>query len=289
MPDPLPGLRHRAGPQKEGDADIRCPNTRSCPAQLRERLFHLAGRGAFDIEVLGYEAAIALLEAGLVTDEGDLFALTAEDLAAAGRSSPRKDGELAANARQAAGQPGGGQDSGRCGGCWSRCRSGTSARPRPGRWPASSARSTRSRAASAEQLAAVDGVGPTIAESVVDWFDGGLAPRDRRQVARGRGALEEERRRRPGPKPLAGLTVVVTGSLDELQPGRGGRGDRQPRRQGQPARCRRRPPSWWSGDTPGSKYDKAVELKVPILDEAGFSPAGRDRRPPPTVAQIGEE
>ena len=61
--DALPGVRHAAGPAKEGDVDIRCPNTRSCPAQLRERLFHLAGRGAFDIEVLGYEAAVALLEA----------------------------------------------------------------------------------------------------------------------------------------------------------------------------------------------------------------------------------
>src|SRR3712207_3871611 len=69
-------LRH----EKEGDADIRCPNQRSCPAQLRERIFHVAGRGAFDIEVLGYEAAIALLQAGVVHDEGDLFALTEEDL-----------------------------------------------------------------------------------------------------------------------------------------------------------------------------------------------------------------
>ena len=68
------------GPEKEGDADIRCPNTRSCPAQLRERLFHVAGRGAFDIEGLGYKAAIALLECELVHDEGDLFALDADDL-----------------------------------------------------------------------------------------------------------------------------------------------------------------------------------------------------------------
>src|SRR6266581_4276487 len=63
------------------EVDWRCQNTRSCPAQLRERLFHLAGRGAFDIEVLGYEAASALLDAGLVSDEGDLFTLTAGKLA----------------------------------------------------------------------------------------------------------------------------------------------------------------------------------------------------------------
>src|SRR5262249_58358520 len=67
--------------EKEADVDIRCPNTRSCPAQLRERLFHLAGRGAFDIEVLGYESGNALLDAGLVEDEGDVFALTPDPLA----------------------------------------------------------------------------------------------------------------------------------------------------------------------------------------------------------------
>ncbi len=61
--------------------DWRCPNTRSCPAQLRERLFHLASRGALDIEVLGYESVVALLDSGLVADEGDLFSLTAEALA----------------------------------------------------------------------------------------------------------------------------------------------------------------------------------------------------------------
>ena len=44
-------------------------------AQLRERVFHVAGRGAFDIEVLGYEAAIALLQSGVIADEGDLFEL----------------------------------------------------------------------------------------------------------------------------------------------------------------------------------------------------------------------
>src|SRR5215469_6793113 len=67
--------------REDGGVDWRCPNARSCPAQLRERLFHLAGRGAFDIEVLGYEAASALLDCGLVTDEGDLFGLTAAKLA----------------------------------------------------------------------------------------------------------------------------------------------------------------------------------------------------------------
>src|SRR5690606_34130469 len=80
MPTHCPECGTQLAYEKEGDVDIRCPNARSCPAQLRERLFHLAGRGAFDIEVLGYEAAGALLRSGVIADEGDVFDLTEEDL-----------------------------------------------------------------------------------------------------------------------------------------------------------------------------------------------------------------
>src|SRR5262249_30871429 len=73
MPTHCPECGSPLAPAKEGDADIRCPNARSCPAQLRERVFHVAGRGALDIEVLGYEAAIALLKAGVIADESELF------------------------------------------------------------------------------------------------------------------------------------------------------------------------------------------------------------------------
>ena len=62
MPTECPACGTPLAPGKEGDVDIRCPNSRSCPAQLRERVFHLAGRGAFDIEALGWEAAIALTQ-----------------------------------------------------------------------------------------------------------------------------------------------------------------------------------------------------------------------------------
>ena len=64
MPTHCPECDTELRPEKEGDADLRCPNSRSCPAQLRERLFHLASRQALDIEVLGYQAAQALLDAG---------------------------------------------------------------------------------------------------------------------------------------------------------------------------------------------------------------------------------
>src|SRR3712207_1150598 len=96
MPTHCPECGTELRPEREGDADIRCPNARSCPAQLRERVFHVAGRGAFDIGVLGYEAAIALLQSGLLQDEGDVFFLDEEGLQ---RSAfvTKKDGTLSAN------------------------------------------------------------------------------------------------------------------------------------------------------------------------------------------------
>ena len=80
MPTACPDCGTALRPEKEGDKDIRCPNARSCPAQMRERLFHVASRGALDIEGLGYKAAVALLDCGLVQDEGDLFLLEPADL-----------------------------------------------------------------------------------------------------------------------------------------------------------------------------------------------------------------
>src|SRR6478609_636847 len=85
--------------REEDEVDWRCPNTRSCPAQLRERLFHLAGRGAFDIEVLGYEAATALLTSGVLHDEGDVFSLTEDDLLRV-ELFRTKAGALSANGRK---------------------------------------------------------------------------------------------------------------------------------------------------------------------------------------------
>jgi DNA ligase (NAD+) len=142
MPTECPSCGTPLAPAREGDVDLRCPNTRSCPSQLRERIFSMAGRGAFDIEGLGFEAADALLSDGLVEDEGDVFLLTEADLE---RSAffTRKTGGLTANAGKllanlevAKRRPLCGSSSG--------CPSGTWARPRRASWPGSSARWTRS-------------------------------------------------------------------------------------------------------------------------------------------------
>jgi DNA ligase (NAD+) len=268
MPTHCPECGTELRPQKEGDADLRCPNSRSCPAQLRERLFHVAGRGAFDIEVLGYEAAVALLKAGLVTDEGDLFSLTAADLARA-PFFRRKDGELAANARKLLDNLEAAKDRP----LW-RVLVALSIRhvgPTAAQVLAAEFASLQAIAeATPEQLAAVEGVGMTIAESIREWFSVDW----HREIVTKWGAagvrLEEERVIDTSPKPLAGLAVVVTGSLenysrDEAAAAITSRGGKAA------GGVSKKTAFVVVGDTPGSKYAKAVELKVPILDEDGFT------------------
>ena len=184
MPTHCPECGTELG-RPEGEVDVRCPNTAACPAQLRESVFHFAGRGALDIDGLGYETAIALLPAGRLQDVGDVFSLTRGVVRGAARLR-RQEGRAdpAPGSRPPA--------TGRCGGCSSGCRSGTSARPRRRTSPGTSARSTRSWRRSPEELAAVEGVGPVVAQALADWFADRPAPRHRRAAARRRGA----RRRR---------------------------------------------------------------------------------------------
>jgi DNA ligase (NAD+) len=259
--------------RQEGEVDWRCPNTRSCPAQLRERLFHLAGRGALDIEVLGYEAAVALLDSGLVTDEGDLFGLTAEALAA----SPffvSKQGTLTVNAvkllhnlEEARARP-----------LW-RILVALSIRhvgPTAAQALAAAFGSVDAiAAASAEALTAVADVGPTIAGSVREWFgvDWHVAIVDKWRAA---GVQLAQAGWTPPPPaddaaaaPLAGVTVVITGTLAgrtreeaaEAVQARGGKVS---------GSVSKRTRFVVAGENAGSKLDKAVTLGVPVLDESGL-------------------
>ena len=255
--------------REEGEVDWRCPNTRGCPAQLRERLFYLAGRGAFDIEVLGYEAVSALLDCGLVADEGDVFALTEERLA----TCPFfvvKQGTLSANAARLLGNL-------------------AEARTRP-LWRILVALSIRHvgptaaralaaefgsldaiEAASVDALAAVDGVGPTIAASLRDWF---AEDWHRAIVAKWRDAgvrLED-----PGFDPsraaarlLAGVTVVITGTLPGFSRDEAGEAVRAAGGK-VTSSVSKKTDFVVAGENAGSKYDKAVELGIPILDEPAF-------------------
>ena len=257
--------------REEGEVDWRCPNTASCPAQLRERLFHLAGRGAFDIEVLGYEAAVALLDSGLLTDEGDLFGLTEESLA----TSPffvSKQGTLTVNAVKL-------------------LRNLEEARRRP-LWRILVALSIRHvgptaaralavafgsvdaiAAAPPEALTAVADVGPTIAKSVQDWFAVDWHAQIVDKWRRSGVQLAQEGWIAPPPgEPaglLAGITVVLTGTMagrtreeaaaavEEL----GGKVS---------ASVSKKTRFVVAGENAGSKLDKAHALGVPVLDESGL-------------------
>jgi len=286
MPTHCPECGTLLAPAKEGDVDIRCPNARSCPAQLRERVFHIAGRGALDIEGLGYEAAVALLKAGVIADEGELFDLTADDLLKAdffrtkNGALSANGGRLLKNLQQAKDRP-----------LWRilvalsiRHVGPTAARALAAAFGSLEAIMTADQA----QLADVEGVGPTIAAALREWFD---VDWHRAIVEKWRAAgvaMADERDTGIEPT-LAGLTIVVTGSLtgfsrDEAKEAILARG-------GKAAGSVSKKTSYVvAGDAPGSKYDKAVELGVPILDEDGFRalladgppPAGQpDATPPP--------
>ncbi|BBX21958.1 DNA ligase A [Mycolicibacter terrae] len=266
MPTHCPECGTLLARAKEADVDIRCPNSRSCPAQLRERVFHVAGRGAFDIEALGYEAATALLSAGVISDEGDLFTLTEDDLLRT-ELFTTKGGALSKNGRQlltnldkAKSQP-----------LW-RVLVALSIRhvgPTAARALATEFGSLEAiTAASTEQLAAVEGVGPTIAAAVTEWFDVDWhrAIVDKWRAA---GVRMADERDESIERTLEGLSIVVTGSLtgfsrDEAKEAIIARGGRAA------GSVSKKTAYVVAGDAPGSKYDKAVELGVPVLDEDGF-------------------
>ncbi|MBO0896508.1 NAD-dependent DNA ligase LigA [Arthrobacter sunyaminii] len=294
MPTHCPSCGTELKPAKEGDVDIRCPNARSCPSQLRERVFHLAGRGAFDIEALGWEAAIALTQPSEpqippLTSEAGLFDLKVEDLADVrierpkrvkgvvdgtelvpyfySKGTAKKPSEPTATTRKlftelekAKTQP-----------LW-RVLVALSIRhvgPTAARALATAFGSMDAiRAASEEQLAHVDGVGPTIAAALTEWFaeDWHREIVDRWAAA---GVRMADERDETMPRTLEGMTIVVTGTLpnfsrDEAKEAiitRGGKAS---------GSISKKTDYLVAGENAGTKLDKAESLGVPVLDEDGF-------------------
>jgi DNA ligase (NAD+) len=297
MPTRCPDCGTELAAQRQGDKDIRCPNSRYCPAQLRERLFALASRGALDIEALGWEGAIALLATNVLADEGDLFTLTAAQVAQAPlytRAPSKKErdagagakvlsangAKLIANLEQARSQP-----------LWRvlvalsiRHVGPTAARALAGQLSSMDAIC----AASLEELAGVEGVGPVIAEAVQEWF----AVDWHRQILRkwaAAGVRMADEVDQSRPKTLAGLTIVVTGSLEgfsrdqvkEAIVSRGGKAA---------ATVSRKTDYVVAGDNAGSKKTKAIELGLRVLDEAGFRALLKTGEPmPETEATRGPD
>lgn len=282
MPTECPSCHTPLAEQKEGDKDLRCPNHRDCPAQVTERVFHVAGRGAFDIEGLGYEAAVALLEKdpetgeSVIRNEGDIFDLDADRLRRSPlfTRAPRKDEDgpqlsangqkLLANLDKAKQQP-----------LW-RVLVALSIRhvgPSAARALADTFGSMDAiRAAGLAELAAAEGVGPTIAESVRDWFDAEPDAGWHHQIVdrwAAAGVRMADERAEVGEQTLAGLSIVVTGSLVDFS--RDGAKEAILARGGKAtASVSKKTDYVVVGDSPGSKADKAEQLGVPILDEDGF-------------------
>ncbi len=271
MPTHCPSCGTELAPAKEGDVDIRCPNQRSCPSQLRERVFHVASRGALDVEGLGFKAAMALLDEGVVTDEGDVFLLDAEALR--GSTFFTRDGGsegrvLTANAVKLLTE----LETAKTRPLW-RVIVALSIRHVGPTAAQALARELgdldRIAAASVDELSAVEGVGPIIAEAVVDWF----AVDWHREVVdkwRRAGVRLSEDRVESGPRPLDGLTVVITGTIEGWS--RDGATEAVQELGGKVSGSVSKKTDFVVvGDNPGSKYDKAVALGRPVLDATGFA------------------
>lgn len=275
MPTDCPECGSELAAASEGDVDIRCPNTRSCPAQLRERLFYIGSRSALDIDVLGYESANALLESGAIADEGDLFDLNKKDLGKI-EFFCKKDGTLSATAEK-----------------FLIALDGAKERPL---WRVLVALSIRHvgptaataladhfgsmesiRSATVEELAEVDGVGSIIAESIIEWFSVGWHRKIVEKWTKA-GVRMDIVRARSGKQTLAGLTIVATGSLvnftrdsfTEAITSHGGKAS---------SSVSKKTDFVVAGEGAGSKLEKAEELGVRVLNEAEFATlleSGRD-------------
>ena len=266
MPDKCPDCGTKLVEQSEGDVDLRCPNAQSCPAQLRERLYYIGSRAALDIDVLGYEAANALLDARIIKDESELFDLTTEKL----MTSPfftKKDGTAGANVKKildaletAKSRP-----------LW-RVIVSLSIRhvgPTAAQALANSFKSIEAISkATSDQLSEVDGVGGVIADSIVDWFKVDWHKNIVKSWAKA-GVMTELVESSNLPQTLAGLTFVVTGSLEtftrdginEVIMAHGGKSS---------SSVSKKTDYVLVGSEPGSKAKKAEELGVAIIDEAKF-------------------
>jgi DNA ligase (NAD+) len=273
MPTECPACGTTLVQEKEGDKDLRCPNHQHCPAQVRERVFHVAGRGAFDIEGLGYEAAVALLEAGVIQNEGDVFDLDADKLRRTPlftRAPKKSEGDqpmLSANGQRLVEN----LDKAKQAPLW-RVLVALSIRhvgPTAARALATEFGSMEAiRAATEQQLASAEGVGPTIAEAVVAWFavDWHRAIVDTWEAA---GVTMADERDESTPRTLEGKTVVVTGSLVDFS--RDGAKEAILSRGGKASSSVSKKTDYVVvGESPGSKAEKAEQLGVPVLDEAGF-------------------
>ena len=266
MPTHCPECGEQLRAMSQGDVDIRCPNTQSCPAQLRERIYYIGSRAALDIDVLGYEAAIALLDAKIIKDESDLFDLTAKKLVTS-TFFTKKDGTPAANVDKLLAA----LEDAKTRPLW-RTLVALSIRhvgPTAAQGLATALGSVKAISeASAEELADIDGVGQIIAESIVEWF-GVKWHQEIIKKWEKAGVCMVVQQTEQLPQTLAGLTFVVTGGLESFT--RDGISETITAHGGKPSSSVSKKTDYvLVGSDPGSKLAKAQELGVPVIDEARF-------------------
>jgi DNA ligase (NAD+) len=254
----------------EGEADYRCPNKRGCPSQGLEWLFHFAGRGAMDIEHLGYMTVMRLLEKGLIEDPADIYALDADKLSQLPGFKEKSIDNLLSQVEASKDRP-----------IW-RLLVGLNIRHVGSHVAQVLARAFRSidalAAASEDEIDAVPEIGPEIAATVAEWFDEdeNVALIEKLRAA-GVRLADDVAETDGGPKPLEGLSVVITGTLPTLS-----REEATALAEDAGARVASSVSKKTSfvvlGENPGSKFAKAEQLGVETIDEQAFlARIGRDR------------
>ena len=258
--------------REEGEADYRCISI-DCPAQALERLLHWASRGAMDIDGMGEEIVARLVESGRLTDVADYYTLDEVELSMLDMGRVNKDGEAIRLGRTVAAKLVAAIDASRGRG-FARVLFGlgmrhvgkTTAEALAASYPSMD----ELRAATEEDLAAVEGIGPKIAHSVYLFLrtPDNVAVIDRLQ-ARGvnlaDSAAEDAAQL---PQTLAGLTFVLTGTLVQSGMTRDEAGAALKARGAKVSGSVSKKTSFVvAGESAGSKYDKAIALGVPVLDE----------------------
>jgi DNA ligase (NAD+) len=251
--------------RKEGEADSRCPNKRGCPSQGIEALFHFAGRGAMDIEHLGYMTLMRLFEAGLIEDVADIYALDDEKLSTLPGFKDKAITNVLEQVELSKDRP-----------LW-RLLVGLNIRHVGSHVAQVLGRAFGSvdaiAAASEDEIDAVPEIGPEIAATVREWFDEGenraLIEKLRAAGVRLADGQPEGSKGVRGPRPLEGRSIVLTGALEtmtreeatELAEDAGARVT---------SSVSKKTAFVVAGENPGTKLAKAESLEVEVIDEAEF-------------------
>ena len=269
MPTQCPECGSPLSAQKEGDVDLRCPNAKTCPAQLRERIIYLASRAVLDIESFGQQAANALLLDQIIENESDIFSLTETDLLKSSYFTRKEKTEtvITQNAKKMLAS----LEVAKTKPLW-RFLCALSIRHVGPTAAQALAREFSSldaiREADPATLAEVEGVGEVIATSLAEWFS---IDWHKEIIAKWKkaGVTFVDEMKEVTDSTLEGLVVVITGSLpgytrdsaEEAITSRGGKCA---------SSVSKKTDFVIIGENAGSKAQKAIDLARPILDAAGF-------------------